>query len=220
MIFNGNIKLLVIMILVKLILIYAKINDYILRYNKTSYEFKTELYIRNIMRKEYKLNFDDYNLTYSLTLTSENSYLIFILTFKEYVNININRSGHIDKQLNIDNSFISIQANKEYNIVEHVLDDEKMRVLNDKFLSDEALKNITKQESILNKYLSTKYLYWDKGIEGNGVKVGIFDSGINNEYLNCNLSQLYNFSDETNEDLNGHGTYISSVLFFLIQDNM
>jgi subtilisin family serine protease len=71
--------------------------------------------------------------------------------------------------------------------------------------------NITKTETLLEKYLSTKYLFWQEGFKGNNVKVGICDSGINNTHLNCNLEENINFTDEEDNDLDGHGTFLASV---------
>lgn len=53
---------------------------------------------------------------------------------------------------------------------------------------------------------------WDKGITGQGVKVGIFDTGIKLKDQSLNIIQV---SDWTNEKLMddsiGHGTIISNV---------
>jgi hypothetical protein len=80
---------------------------------------------------------------------------------------------------------------------------------NNNFLPNES--NETKFDNLYEKYLSTKYLYWNKNYRGK-VRVGIFDSGVNKQYMNCNIVEVVNFTEESDEDLEGHGTYITSVL--------
>ena len=67
---------------------------------------------------------------------------------------------------------------------------------------------------LINNYLSTKYLFWNKGFKGQKIKIGILDSGIDNNISKCaNISKIKNFSDETDEsDMEGHGTYLSSII--------
>jgi len=67
------------------------------------------------------------------------------------------------------------------------------------------------KETTLEKYFSVKYLLWNKSFTGKNISIGIFDSGVNNKYLNCNIIDYINFTDEPDLDLNGHGTFISSV---------
>lgn len=78
---------------------------------------------------------------------------------------------------------------------------------NDKFLGG-------KYDNILDKYLSVKYKYWGDGVKGKNVKIAILDSGIAASYKNytkCDIKDVVNFTDERDEDVNGHGTFISSV---------
>ena len=138
--------------------------------------------------------------------------------------------------------FIShVAENKNYNIAEIILyDDEEnyyklfllknekhlnltnLRILensiysyDDKFLS-KNIYNYTYHNDIYSKFISTKYLFWDSFFTGNNTKIGIFDSGINNHHLNCNIIENINYTDEIDEDLEGHGTFIASVSFILI----
>ena len=71
----------------------------------------------------------------------------------------------------------------------------------------------SKKNELINKYLSTKYLFWSKGFKGENIKLAIMDSGINNKHLNCNLKKSKNFSDDKFDiDYIGHGTYLSSII--------
>ena len=83
-----------------------------------------------------------------------------------------------------------------------------------KFLQDDILK--AEKNNLIQNYLSTRYLYWNKGIRGQGVKIGIFDSGIANSYINCNIKKNYDFTNDVNStkdsDPQGHGTYIASLI--------
>ena len=65
----------------------------------------------------------------------------------------------------------------------------------------------------INKYLSTKYLYWNEGAIGIGVRIGIFDTGISNTTQCNSVVKKKNFSDEEDyQDLQGHGTYVASII--------
>ena len=68
--------------------------------------------------------------------------------------------------------------------------------------------------NLINNYLSTKYLYWNQDFKGQKIKIGIIDSGVDNEISKCkNIIKIKNFSDEAEEkDLEGHGTYLSSII--------
>jgi len=68
--------------------------------------------------------------------------------------------------------------------------------------------------NLINNYLSTKYLYWNQDFKGKKIKIGIIDSGVDNEISKCkNIIKKKNFSDEAEEkDLEGHGTYLSSII--------
>ena len=81
-----------------------------------------------------------------------------------------------------------------------------------KFLHNDILD--AEKNKLINNYLSTKYLFWDKGYNGQKIKIGILDSGINNKIAKCkNIIKIKNFSDEEDSnDTEGHGTYLSSVI--------
>ena len=68
--------------------------------------------------------------------------------------------------------------------------------------------------NLINNYLSTKFLYWNQDLTGQKIKIGIIDSGIDNEISKCkNIIKIKNFSDENEQkDLEGHGTYLSSII--------
>ena len=68
--------------------------------------------------------------------------------------------------------------------------------------------------NLINNYLNTKSLFWNKGFKGQKIKIGILDSGIDNDISKCkNIIKTKNFSDETEEkDMEGHGTYLSSII--------
>ena len=81
-----------------------------------------------------------------------------------------------------------------------------------KFLHIDILD--AENNKLINNYLSTKYLFWNKGFKGQKIKIGILDSGINNNISKCkNIIKIKNFSDEEEEfDTEGHGTYLSSII--------
>ena len=68
--------------------------------------------------------------------------------------------------------------------------------------------------NLINNYLNTKYLFWNKDFKGQKIKIGILDSGIDNDIAKCkNIIKTKNFSDEVDEkDMEGHGTYLSSII--------
>ena len=68
--------------------------------------------------------------------------------------------------------------------------------------------------NLISNYLNTKYLFWNKNFKGQKIKIGILDSGIDNDIAKCsNIKKVKNFSDETEEkDMEGHGTYLSSII--------
>ena len=68
--------------------------------------------------------------------------------------------------------------------------------------------------NLINNYLSTKFLYWNKDFKGQRIKIGIIDSGVDNSISKCkNIIKTKNYSDEADEkDLEGHGTYLSSII--------
>ena len=89
----------------------------------------------------------------------------------------------------------------------------KLRFVEEKnyFLQDDIMRS--KNNKLINNYLSTKYLYWSKGYKGEKIKLGIMDSGINNKNIKCNLKKSKNFSDDNFDiDYIGHGTYLSSII--------
>ena len=89
----------------------------------------------------------------------------------------------------------------------------KLRFIEEKnyFLQDDIMRS--KNNKLINNYLSTKYLYWSKGFKGEKIKLGIMDSGINNKNIKCNLKKSKNFSDDIYDiDYIGHGTYLSSII--------
>ena len=68
--------------------------------------------------------------------------------------------------------------------------------------------------NLISNYLNTKYLFWNKDFKGQKIKIGILDSGIDNDIAKCsNIIKIKNFSDEAEEkDMEGHGTYLSSII--------
>ena len=83
---------------------------------------------------------------------------------------------------------------------------------NTKFLNSEIFE--AENNKLIKDFMSTKYIYWNKGYKGQNIKIGILDSGINNNISKCkNLKKIKNFSDENIEnDTEGHGTYLSSII--------
>ena len=81
-----------------------------------------------------------------------------------------------------------------------------------KFLHNDILD--AENNKLINNYLSTKYLYWNKGFNGQKIKIGILDSGINNNISKCkNIIKIKNFSEEEEiNDTEGHGSYLSSII--------
>jgi len=72
------------------------------------------------------------------------------------------------------------------------------------------------QDDLLKKFLSVKFKLWNENMKGQNIKVALFDSGIDNKHINCNLIENVNFTNEKNEDFTGHGTFLASVLKLFI----
>ena len=116
----------------------------------------------------------------------------------------------------INNFFIKNSNQSLFNKKENIRNNIKLSIRqlqkSNKFLHNEILD--AENNKLINNYLSTKYLFWNKGYKGQKIKIGILDSGINNNIANCkNIIKIKNFSDE--EDINdteGHGTYLSSII--------
>lgn len=93
-------------------------------------------------------------------------------------------------------SFIRVVDNKEYHLPSTYQSKPKRRLQTD--------------SDAVSRYMSTKYLFYESKITGSGIKVGVFDSGVADGI--CNNQRTINFSDEPETDLNGHGSFVSSVL--------
>ena len=115
---------------------------------------------------------------------------IFIINYN-YIQCLNNKKGKIKKNINLN-----IRQLQKTN----------------KFLHNDILD--AENNKLINNYLSTKYIFWNKGYFGQKIKLGILDSGINNNISNCkNIVKIKNFSDEKEEeDTEGHGTYLSSII--------
>lgn len=72
------------------------------------------------------------------------------------------------------------------------------------------------QDHLLKDYLSVKYKFWQNGMKGDSIKIGLLDSGIYNTKINCNLVESINFTNETNQDFTGHGTFLASVKYNIL----
>ena len=116
----------------------------------------------------------------------------------------------------INNFFIKNSNQSLFNKKENIRNNMRLSIRqlqkSNKFLHNEILD--AENNKLINNYLSTKYLFWNKGYKGQKIKIGILDSGINNNIAKCkNIIKIKNFSDE--EDINdteGHGTYLSSII--------
>jgi membrane-bound transcription factor site-1 protease len=88
----------------------------------------------------------------------------------------------------------------------------KLEISSKKFLHNYLFD--AENNNLINNYLSAKYLFWNKEFKGQKIKLGILDSGINNEISKCkNIIKIKNFSDEADDkDNEGHGTYLSSII--------
>ena len=75
-----------------------------------------------------------------------------------------------------------------------------------KFLHNDILD--AENNKLINNYLSTKYLFWSKGYNGQKIRIGILDSGINNNISKCkNIIKIKNFTDE--EELNDNEGHVT-----------
>ena len=89
-------------------------------------------------------------------------------------------------------------------------------IKNNKIKGSDRLETHRELEANLRSNTTTKSpfvesdYFFRKNITGQNVKIAIFDSGINNQYVGCNLKEVINFTDEDDQDYNGHGTIISS----------
>ncbi len=71
------------------------------------------------------------------------------------------------------------------------------------------------QNILLKNFMSIKNKFYEKNLKGENINVGILDSGINEDLIKCKISENVNFTNETNIDFTGHGTYLASVFFDL-----
>jgi membrane-bound transcription factor site-1 protease len=54
---------------------------------------------------------------------------------------------------------------------------------------------------------------WDKGFTGQGVKIGVFDTGLKKSDAFKNIEEILNFTNEPNgDDELGHGTFVAGVI--------
>ena len=124
-------------------------------------------------------------------------FLVFIILNCFNINliysIYLTRDGKINQELNKNNL-------------------RKLQYSSKKFLHNYFFD--VENNNLINNYLSTKFLYWNQDLTGQKIKIGIIDSGIDNEISKCkNIIKIKNFSDENEQkDLEGHGTYLSSII--------
>ena len=124
-------------------------------------------------------------------------FLVFIILNCFNINliysIYLTRDGKINQELNKNNL-------------------RKLQYSSKKFLHNYFFD--VENNNLINNYLSTKFLYWNQDLTGKKIKIGIIDSGIDNEISKCkNIIKIKNFSDENEQkDLEGHGTYLSSII--------
>ena len=124
-------------------------------------------------------------------------FLVFIILNCFNINliysIYLTREGKINQELNKNNL-------------------RKLQYSSKKFLHNYFFD--VENNNLINNYLSTKFLYWNQDLTGQKIKIGIIDSGIDNEISKCkNIIKIKNFSDENEQkDLEGHGTYLSSII--------
>ena len=124
-------------------------------------------------------------------------FLVFIILNCFNINliysIYLTRDGKINQELNKNNL-------------------RKLQYSSKKFLHNYFFD--VENNNLINNYLSTKFLYWNQDLTGQKIKIGIIDSGIDNEISKCkNIIKIKNFSDENElKDLEGHGTYLSSII--------
>lgn len=126
----------------------------------------------------------------------------------------------IENEIKIDNPFCRLEFKLMDNLLYKIFDENQMvfkRNLQNKIPKDtqfEFLKNyeiFNIQDRMLKKFLSVKYKFWRKNMKGKNIKVALFDSGVNNKNINCNLIENINLTNEENEDFTGHGTFLASV---------
>ena len=85
----------------------------------------------------------------------------------------------------------------------------------DAFLS---FRELVKRGTNVSSYFRLQRDFWDRGVTGEGVKIGILDTGIAKRLLNSGVfgSRIKANIDWTNEqvldDLIGHGTFLASLL--------
>ena len=109
-------------------------------------------------------------------------------------------------------SFYKSSFYKKYKITKNNKLNIRQLQKSNKFLHNDILD--AENNKLINNYLSTKYLFWNKGYNGQKIRIGILDSGINNNISKCkNINKIKNFSDEEEiSDTEGHGTYLSSII--------
>ena len=76
---------------------------------------------------------------------------------------------------------------------------------------------VGKRKLLMNQDITDKLQakrLWDLGITGKGIKIGIFDTGLNkkNDAFN-NIEEVINFTNEKDSNDNlGHGTFVTGII--------
>ena len=183
--------------------------------------FKNYFFSNDSYNKFNKIHKSQHDIIKDLKLILEENNFI-IVPNKNHIDSNISRNASVNRKnvtekykninkrkLLINTIFYSNSTNTSTN--PNATTTPAKEFSKNKFLDI----NLTKKPSISEKYFSVKYLFWQKGFTGRNITIGIFDSGVNNKHLNCNIIDYINFTDEGDSDLNGHGTFVSSVKIFI-----
>jgi subtilisin family serine protease len=119
----------------------------------------------------------------------------------------------------IENSILTDKSKE----IKHIKMIKNNKINEETFFSNEIEENLIHRDlegnlrgnittEIESPFIEAEYFY-KKNITGQNISIAIFDSGINNVFSGCsNLKEVINFTDEENEDFNGHGTFISSII--------
>ena len=178
-----------------------------------------QLKVNNFLKKNF---FIDENFPFSkyAIFTIKKSFLLKNILFLENFLLKIKEkiykiNPHIQIEWNkIENHLYEneIISNNKFNFSEKKIP----RKLQNDFLKE--TNYFFFQSQMLKKYLSVKYKFWEKNIKGKSIKVGLLDSGIENSNIQCNLVENINFTNETNYDFTGHGTFLASVrIYYLLR---
>ena len=155
----------------------------------------TSSFVKDFLSKYINKTDDSYEILHF----SKKHYLIYIISFKFE-----NKKPDI---LDIERKFKEIKNEFILDII--IVKNNKIKTYEKLDKDRELQDNLMINKTVTSPFIESDY-FFKKNITGKNVSIAIFDSGINNDFAGCNLKEVINFTDENEQDNNGHGTFISS----------